>query len=109
MNADEVVEAILPEPNSPMYSEDYVKGFDVARFLLKQSLLLGVLVPPKPKRPVNVERIERVLEDKFQMVESVWLDIGGKEMEIRFDELAKAILAEINEGEEAGEKKGETL
>ena len=53
----------------------------------------------KPKRPVTAERIEIVLEDKFQMVESVWLDIGGKEAEIRFDELAKAILAEMNEGE----------
>ena len=69
--------------------EDLLKEFD---WQMQEKL-------EKPKRPVSVERIERVLEDKFKMVESVWLDIGGKEVEIRFDELAKAILAEINEGD----------
>ena len=34
MNTEEMVNTILPEPRGAQYSEEYIKGFDCARFLL---------------------------------------------------------------------------
>jgi hypothetical protein len=63
MNADEVVEKVLPYLKHSDPAEDF--AVNECREALKQAILSGVLVPQesKPKRPVSVERIVGVLQE----------------------------------------------
>jgi hypothetical protein len=101
MNADEVVEKVLPK--AKLIDRDdasyacclgYYQAREYDREQLKQAILSGVLVPQESKPKVSVERLEKIIGD-------VHYDLLGKGKNNGYlhTKIAEAILAEINEGE----------